>query len=286
MEEILGLLDNREKAWLIWIAFGLILVLRSKNFPSSLVSVVKTLLSKQILIVLAAMVGYVSLEVCVFHRLGLWDFGMVKATVVWLLGQALVMVFNHNRAHKDASYFKRTVLASLKVALVLDFLVNFYVLPIFLEIALVPILFLVAAMLELSKTREEYIRVRHLMQYVMAAIGFSLLGYATARLIGDVDSFASVDTLRLFALPIVLTLLFLPFVYALAVYTAYETIFVRIKLWVADTELARYTRRRVLRACLFRLSRVNRFANEYAVRLSTVKSQSDTIKLISDFRAR
>ena len=284
MEDILSLLNNRERAALFWIAFVLLLALGSKPLRSSALSIAKTLFARQILVVLGSMVGYVSLVVFISHQLGLWNLGMVKETVIWFFGPALVMVFNYNQANKDASFFKKTVVASLKILVALEFLINFYVLHIAIEIVLVPILVALGALLAYSETSEEYTSVKRPMEYLMAVFGLSLLAYAVTRLIVDFESFASVDTLRLFALPIVLTLLFLPFVYALAVYTAYEAIFVRIRLWITDTELAHYTRRQVLRACLFRLSRVNRFANEYAVRLSTVKSQPDAAKLISDFR--
>ena len=286
MEEILSVLNNRERAALVWIAFGLVLALRSKGIRSSLVLVAKILLSRPIFTVIAAMVGYVSLVVFGFRRLGLWDFGMVKDTTIWFLGSAFAMVFNHEQAHKDASYFKRTLLASLNVLVLVEFLINFYVLNIFIELlVVVPVLFFGAALLAFSKTREEYAPARRLMEPVMAIVGFSLLAYAVARLMGDVTSFVAVENVKRIVLPIALTVLFLPFLYALAVYSAYDGISIRVKIWITDSELARYTRREVFNACLFRLSRVNRFMKDYAARLPTIKSKSDATKLIADFRA-
>ena len=283
MKELLDILDNREKAFLIWIAFAALLALRSNNVRPALVSVLRTLLSRKILIVLVAALGWVCLEVLLLHW-WLWNFGMVKDTVIWVFAQALVMVFNHHRAHKDASYFKRAALASFKIALVLEFLINSYVFHIVIEVLLFPLLAFLAAMFAFSETSEKYVPVRRLVEYVMGAIGLFLLGYVLVRLIGDVDSFVSIETLRRFVLPIALTLLFLPFVYALAVYTAYENLFVRIDVWMTDGGLARYTKRQLLRTCLFRLGRVNRFASQYAARLNAVRSQRDTAKLMSEFR--
>jgi hypothetical protein len=165
-------------------------------------------------------------------------------------------------------------------------LINLYVLHILAELLLVPSLFSVAALFAVSDTKQEYAPVKRLVQFIMGATGLSLLSYAVARLAGDPESFASVDNLRLFLLPIVLTVVFLPFIYGLAIYSGYEQIFVRAKIWVTDIDLASYTRRQIFRACLFRLSRVNRFASRYAVRLSTVKSESDVSRLIADFQGR
>jgi hypothetical protein len=284
MEEVLAALDNREKAILVWIAFGVIVALRSKGIRSSLVVVAKTAASRPILAVLAAMVGYISLIVFACHRSGFWNLSMVKDTVYWLLGSALVMVFNHDQANKDTNYFKNALLANLRMVLVLEFLVNFYVFNIFIELVLVPVLFFTTALLAYSRIKKEYAPVEHLMEFVMAVVGFSLLTYAVARFMGDVTSFVSAATLKRFVLPIALTVLFLPFIYALAVYSGYDNISIRVKLWISDSELARHTRRLVFGACLFRLSRVNRFVNDYAGRLATVRSKSDATKLIADFR--
>jgi hypothetical protein len=285
MEDILSVLNNRERAVAFWVALGLIVGLRSKGIRSSLVSLAKAALCRPILTVVAAMVGYVSLVVLGFDWLALWDFGMLKDSVIWFLGSALVMVFNHEEALKDTSYFKKKLLASLTVLVVVEFLVNFYVFHILLELFLVPVLFFSAALLAYSKTRPEYALVKRGMEFVMGMAGFSLLAYATARLAADPTSFAAAENVKRFFLPIALTVLLLPFTYTLAVYSAYDGISLRVRLWIKDSELARYTRRQVFNACLFRLSRLNRFTREYAARLPTVKSRSDATKLIADFRA-
>jgi hypothetical protein len=284
MEELLAALDNREKAVLLWIAFGLVLALRSKDIRSSLVVVAKAVLSRPISTVLAAMVAYVSLIVFASHLLGFWNLSMVKDTVYWLLGSAMVMVLNHEQANKDANYFKKALLANLRMVVILELLINFYVFNIFIELVLVPVLFLVAALLAYSRTKKEYAPVERLMESVMAVVGFSLLAYAVARLMADVTAFVSPETLTRFVLPIGLTAVLLPFIYALAVYRAYEDISIRVKLWVTDSELAHYTRRQIFSACLFRLSRLNRFMNDHAAELATVRSKADASELVADFR--
>lgn len=283
MHDVLATLDNREKAIIIWVAVLLAFVFATSGIRS-LASILRIILSRQILSVLIAMVGYVSLIVFVAYRLGLWDFGMTKDTLVWLLGPALVMVFNSAEANRDARYFSKTLLTNLRVILVLQFLLNLYVFPIYVELALVPTLFLTAAMLAYSERKTEYAPVKRLMQYIMGAIGLSLISYFATRVVGDVHSFASADTLRLFLVPITLTALFLPFLYGLAIYSGYESIFLRMKIWITDSELARYTRLQIFAACLFRLSRVNAFMNDYVRRLPTVKSKSDASNLLAQFR--
>jgi len=283
MQDVLAALDNREKAIIIWVAVLLACVFAATGVRS-LASILRIVISRQILSVLIAMVAYVSLIVFVAYRQGLWDFGMMKDTLVWLLGPALVLVFNSPEANRHPDYFRKTLLASVRVILVLEFVTNFYVLPIYAELVLVPVLFCLGAVLAVSETKAEYAPVKRLLQYLLGAIGLSLLGYAVARAAGDPDSLASADTLGLLLLPIALTVLFVPFLYGLAIYSGYENIFVRTKIWITDSEVASYTRRQVFNACLFRLSRVNRFMNDYVSRLPTVKSKSDASNLLAQLR--
>jgi hypothetical protein len=282
MQDVLAALDNREMAIIIWSAVLLAFVVATSGVQS-LASILRIILSRQILSVLITMVGYVSLIVFVAYRLGLWDFGMMKDTLVWLLGPALVLVFNSPEANWDPDYLRKTLLASVRVILVLEFVINFYVLPIYAELVLVPVLFCLGAILAVSKTKPKYAPVKRLLQYLLGAIGLSLLGYAVARAAGDAHSLASADTLRFLLLPAALTALFVPFLYGLAIYSGYENIFVRTKIWIIDTELASYTRRQVFNACRFRLSRVNTFTNDYAAKLPTLKSKSDASNLLAQF---
>jgi hypothetical protein len=283
MQDVLAALDNREIAIIIWAAVLLAFVVATSGVRS-LASILTIILSRQILSVLIAMVGYVSLIVLVAYRLGLWDFGMMKDTLVWLLGPALVLVFNSPKANKDPDYLRTTLLASVRVILVLEFVVNFYVLPIYAELLLVPALFCLGAMLAVSTAKPKYAPVKRLLQYLLGAIGLSLLGYAVARAAGDPHSLASADTLGLLLLPIALTVLFVPFLYGLAIYSGYDNIFVRTRIWITDSELASYTRRHVFNTCRFRLSRVNTFTNDYAGKLPTLKSKSDATNLLAQFR--
>src|SRR4030042_3669955 len=108
MQDVFAALDNREKAIIIWVAFFLISVLTMRGVPFSLSSILRITLSRPVLVVLVAMVIYVSSLVFFAHGLGLWDFSLMKDTLIWLLGPALIMVFNSAEANRDARDVRQT----------------------------------------------------------------------------------------------------------------------------------------------------------------------------------
>lgn len=284
--DVLSVLDNREQAILVWATLGLTLAMFNQSIRGSIVLLVRTFFSKPLLIVLILMVGYVVMIVFASRYLGLWNVSMTKDTVKWFFGQAFVMWVSSDQANKDDDYFKTKFLMNVRFVILLEFLVNFYVFNIFVELVLVPFITFIAIMLAFSETKREYRSVKQLMQFVMTTFGLALLFYISAMLITNLSSFVTLDNLRLLILPIALTVLFLPFIYALAVYSGYELIFLRVQLWKTDDELARFTRRAIFRACLFRLRQINRFLNHYAGSLHGIRSTAEVTELLADFRTQ
>jgi hypothetical protein len=88
-----------------------------------------------------------------------------------------------------------------------------------------------------------------------------------------------------FMTPVVLTLTLLPFAYLLALYSSYESLFVRVDIMLGpDRQLITFAKRRILSACRFRLSRVGRFSRDYAHKFGPSDSQTDIANIMNSFR--
>lgn len=290
MSDLLDLLDNREKATLIWIAIvAAALILLSptirRSLAESAVGIAQIVLSRPVLVILLGITSYVGLVLLVGSQVMPWTSEMTKDSITWLFGSALVIVFKTIASDRDPAYFRKLILAAVEFSLVLTFLVNFYNFSILIELALVPFVTGVAMMAAVAGTRDEFAQLKGALELVLVAIGLSLLLYAAVRVLGDISGFASAETARLFLLPTVLTFLFLPLVYVLALYTGYEDIFVRAKVSVRDDEAVRYLKRELILYCSVRLGRVNRFLRTYGRSLSLVNSKSDAVGMIEEFRA-
>ncbi len=125
-----------------------------------------------------------------------------------------------------------------------------------------------------------------LLNRVVAIIGWALLAYGATRVAADPGSFASVETARAFAIPLLLMLSFLPFVYALAVYANLDNIRAELR-WILgeDIVLYRYARRRVLLTTGLRLRSVLRAARA-PWHLSRPSSRVEIDRVIAHIKAR
>ena len=120
------MLNNRELAALIWVGAAAVCALSTKSVREGFVGVVKAFL--QLLIPLAAMLGWVSLELWVGVRLAIWNSALAKGTILWTLGSAGALLFNCTQLHSDSDphFFRRTVLATVGVTVFVEFFVNLY----------------------------------------------------------------------------------------------------------------------------------------------------------------
>ncbi len=255
-----AMLDNRKLSILLWILAALIFCIVKRDIRASLIGVVKAALAPRIALPLAGMSIYIGAIITGLWAAGLWTLDSAADTVFWLTGSGLVLFFvAYDRVRTDPRFFRRTATRTLSVVVVVGFLVDLFPLPLPAELLLVPFLFLLGATLAFASTRADLAPVSHLLNGVVAIIGWALLVYGAARVAADPGSFASIETARTFAIPLLLTLTFLPFVYTLAVYANLDSIRAELR-WILgdDTELYRYARRRVLLTTGLRLRSVLR----------------------------
>lgn len=233
------------------------------------------------------MLAYISLVVFAAYKLHVWDISLLKDTIVWVLGTALVMFINYDKAYQESKYFKKVLLDNVKLVVFLEFIINLYVFNLVVEFLLVPILFVVAALLAYSGSKKEYNPIKNVLQFLLALYGIFLIIFAIVQVIGDFKDFATLYNLKDFLLAPLLTVSYLPFVYFLALYGTYDALFTRVDIFLRDqnTELRRFTKRQILHACLFNLKKLNRFSTNCTTQLMSIKNKSDIVSLTRQFRA-
>jgi hypothetical protein len=285
-DRILGILDNREWALVFWVLVLAIFVMAYRPTRSQLPSLLKQLFWSPIGVALLAMTVYMSLLLLIAKRVHAWDLSLLKGTLLWYFGVATVMFFSAHEASKGSRSFRSLVLTNLQFAIVLEFIVNLYVFNIFVELLLVPILVSIAGIAAVAETKPEHKPVKTIMDVALAGFGIYLLIYAVVGIVSDFQGFASLPNLNAFLLPIILTILLVPFLYVLTVYMAYESIFNRVEWFLRrKSKLVGFAKRRVFRICLLRLSKVRRFSGPFAAELGGAESRADVIRIVRLFDA-
>lgn len=280
--------NSREIATAIWAAVALVFVLSKAPVRQSVLSLIRAFLRPKILLSFALMAFYVSAVVLGLSAASAWKPTLLKDTLLWFCFTGLAMFFGSVTCNDAQSIFRRTVVDSVKVVVLIEFLVNTYTFPLPYEIVIVPIVGVIAMMDAVAHTDEKkYAPVGKLTTGALSLVGLVALGFAVCKAIADYDRLRSVDTLRGLLLAPVLSVLFLPFVYLMVVLVNYELVFLRLGFGTKeDRALNRYAKRRIILYCRLNLRRVNDCLSRHSVDLMGIKSKSDVDGLIATMMGR
>jgi hypothetical protein len=222
-------LNSREWAVAIWLAIGIVACLTQQDLRSGFRAVVASLVKPKIATPLLAMVAYIAILVTGAAHLGAWESDLTGATTVWFFSSALALFFNSVDAPKDPHYMRTALARAAGVTVLVEGFVNFYVLPLGVELFLVPTFAVLGASAALAEMNPELAQAKGAINFIIGALGMALLVYVTARLAGGLSGPNLTHLARGLALPIWLGVSLLPFTYIVGLLAIYEMAFLRLR---------------------------------------------------------
>ena len=266
MTEIREIFSNRELSLLIWVGIAFIAMLFSKSLRSSLWGVAKMLFKKTFLIIYLLLTIYLSGIIFLLLKLHLWNTRDIKDTVFWLFTVGFVLIFNTTNA-KDSKYFKTIFLEGLKWTIILEFIVNFYSFSFIVELIIIPIIIFIGLTHAMSELDKKNIQITKLLSDILSILGLVIFCYAIYKTVYDYSSFFTFDTLSSFLLPIIITALFIPFIYCLALYVTYETFFICLDFMTTEKTKVKQVKQLIQRIANISLEKLNRIIKRFEKRV-------------------
>lgn len=280
--DFINSLDNRETAIAVWLCIAIAMMLYNKDVRKSLLYVLKAFFVRQIIASVFLMALYIFIMVLFLSWVGIWNESQFKATLIWSITVGLILLFRVNKISEDKTFFAKAIRENFKLTIIIDFIINLHVLSFWIELILLPIFVLIAAVLAIAETDEKYIVVQKLMNNIAAYIGLSLLAYACWQVYIHFNQIATFETIRSFIIPILFSVLYLPFIYFAIVYIAYENVFVRLQFVIKDTSLHSYTKRQLLFNFIFNVQLLPIWLKTAWSR--NLDTQSDIMNLIMEIK--
>ena len=217
-------MNNRELAILLWAALFFIWALSRPRMPEAFVRVLRAFFVCRIAVLIVVAVLWVALCMKALSNLHLWTASNLKTTLLWFSTSVMVSTMDVVKLGDEDSYFYKAARDNFKVAVVITFIAELYSLPLIVELIVFPILASSAAMQVYSSRDPQHAAVHKLTSNVLAVAGVGYVLYGIYMAANDFESFATWDTLREFVVPILLSLLFLPYLFMVAVLVIYERI--------------------------------------------------------------
>ncbi|MCP4611572.1 MAG: hypothetical protein GY845_22915 [Planctomycetes bacterium] len=284
MNVLSDVFNNREIASLIWLLLFLSVAFSKSTVRLATHKMLNALFTKKIFISICFMLLYIALLVLGFSAISFWDTSSIKGTIIWTLGAAFILFLNSNKISTDKHFFKDTIKDNIKFMLLLEFIVGLYIFPLIAELILVPVLTLVVMTRIYAGSRPEYRDAEVVLSYVLGILGLVVFSLSVNEIIVDFQGFASDSNLRAFLLVPVFTMSFLPFIYLVALFMEYESVFIRISFFNKDPHVASFAKRKTCLLCHFDLWKLNKWSDEInKIRANTI---DEVLSSIQSFKGK
>tara|TARA_R100000951_G_scaffold109759_1_gene107253 strand:- start:52 stop:462 length:411 start_codon:yes stop_codon:yes gene_type:complete len=122
---------------------------------------------------------------------------------------------------KKEQPLKNTFIDAFKIIIVFEFVVNMYTFNYFAELVIIFLLAVIAGMITIAEREPEHHITAKFLNWVLAIWGFYVLYYSIKKIWVHFDVIEWSQTFLDFILPIWLTVLFIPFMYGLELYSVW-----------------------------------------------------------------
>ena len=237
-------LDNREIAILVWTAILIGAASINSDVRRATSGVVRAFFSPIILCVLSAAGVWIIACIMLLATIGIWQWSNFKTTLIWGITFAFLMIMDINRISEDDAFFGKTLRDIVGATVIVEFIAEFQTFGLLTELILIPFLSMVTIFVAVAESKPEFSPVQNVGEWLLAITGLSFLVYSLYHIANNFSEFATLATLQNFAIPIILSLVFLPFICALSTYLVYERTFTPLLWLVKNREIRIYAKRR------------------------------------------
>ena len=269
----MDLLNNREIATGFWVVIFFVWAFTKKDIRNSFKQVIQVLLCKFIIVPFILMAIYTLIMVAAIDSIGLWENHQIKNVVFWFFSAASYSFFQITKASEEPYYFSKAIKDNLKIIVVIQFILSVYTFSLWIELIFVPFMAVLGGMIAVSQSKEEHQLVEKFLTKLTEVIGLFIVFFTVYKLVTAFGEFGKLKTIYDLLIPTTLSLLLLPFLYLLAVFNNYQSIFVRLKLFIKDQQLLKYAKLTSIKKCHFRFAKLARWANTIAC--LDIKSKAD-----------
>ncbi len=273
--------NNREIAIAFWLLILAAWAMRNADIRKSLASVLRLFFRLKIFVPFILMILYTAAAVILLDAVNLWNIPLLKDTIMWFCVFAMAMMMQFVTSDNAENIFQKILVDSIKVVIIIEFLVNTYTLSLPAELVIVPVLSIVAMLDVFANSDKQYSMVAKFTKGVQIVIGFLILAIALGKAISDLHNLQTLDTVRSIALAPLLSLLFSPFLYVMVLASKYELIFWRLDLGMEkERRLKRYARFQILMYAGLSLRKLQHILRNNAADLMHIQTKADVDCLV------
>ena len=248
--------SSRELALAVWITIVLTWMCFSQNLRNSLGDILAAFFKLKLQILFVGGYIYLALPLLLFFEYIYWDRILVKDCIVFVFITSIVMI----GGAIEQKRIRNNVFDSIKATTLIAFYINVFTFSFIVEFILLPIvvfLSMTAAYAKGSINQDEN-KVGCLLESLTNIIYLGIIIYSGVSIYQDLSVIIQKQAVYSLTLPIIMTVYFTPYLFAVKVYSAYECFLVRLKASTSNSHEKDYHVRRnmIMRYCGLNLKKL------------------------------
>lgn len=291
INNIINLFTNRELAVGFLILIFILWVIISKKTRKNVKNIIKAFFNIHLIIFNTIMILYFLLCILILNKFRFWENYMWKDAIVWFVFTGIVFIVNGiTKKDIDYTYFKDLFKNCFKILLLLEFITNMASFSFIVELAILIAIIIITISNFILKNNKQFdiegARILYsIFNSILILIGFIILYNSIRKTFIERESIDVLKLLKDFALPSILTLMFIPFSYISCLFSLYQQLFIKVGFnKKISNEIRPYLNFKILLTCGFSIVRARTFIRKSNIMTTYISNTRDVKKLITNYK--
>ena len=238
--------NSREIANLIWGLIILLILLCSGTIRKSIIGIVKSLFNKHFAYGYIIAIHYILVCIWILYKIKVWDLSLIKDTIMWGLFVALPLMFKAVKTDIFKKFTKEIIKPLIAFSVIFEYIYGLYTFDWRIELLLIPLGIVIGGMLAYNENKREHRNTYNLLKWISTFLGLISFAFITAHFYNHYIDYINRLILMQFLVPLFLSLMFLPLLYSISMYTQYENSFISLKWHLNAPDVFKYTMRKAM----------------------------------------
>lgn len=278
--------NNRELAIIFWLGILLIYIFRKKQNVKNFGKVLGAFFVNKIVAIIILSIIYFEILILFLTLIDYWNFNFIKDSIIWYFGFAFITILNLHKQLDTRKFLKKTIIDNFKFVVLFEFLSNYFTFSLITELIIIPLISFIVILdtyLTINNEKKEEEILKKITKGILSIFGLIIIFYSLYKLKNDFSAILTLNSIKFFLFPIILTLFFIPFLYFLALYSEYDIIFERLKhRFKGNTQEINGIMRVILKKCNFQIDKVSSI--NVVTRTNYFKEKDELIMIIRNYR--
>lgn len=255
-----------------------------RDVLSSAGDVVKALLVPKILAVVAVYIGYTAATTFAAYRIGGWDVGLLKDTLIITFFVGFPIAMNAYKIRTGMALIRKVIRETVGISVLLAFYINIEALPLWGELLVQPTITFFTLMAFVGQREEKTKRVGAFFNVLTTLIVIGLLVHTSVQIIQNWRTYDPAQLVGSLALSIWLPVCLIPLIYSFAYVMHCESIFTRLPFFNDKKKPTIRARLALLVGLRFSTRLASSFNGLWLRQIARAAGFRDGIHVMRDFR--